>query len=57
MLSEKRAESVKQSLIEQFNIPAEKLSSIGYGEEMPVADNATADGRALNRRVEVGCAP
>jgi OOP family OmpA-OmpF porin len=56
-LSEQRAQAVKASLIEQFNIPAEKLTSKGYGEDMPVADNATAEGRSLNRRVEVGCGP
>jgi OOP family OmpA-OmpF porin len=56
-LSERRAQAVKQSLIEQFNLPVEKLSCIGYGEENPVADNATAEGRAQNRRVEVGCTP
>ncbi len=54
-LSERRANAVKNSLTEKYNIPAEKMSAVGYGEEQPVADNTTAEGRAQNRRVEVGC--
>ena len=33
-------------------MPAERIESRGYGETKPVADNATATGQALNRRVE-----
>ncbi len=54
-LSEQRALAVKNSLIEQFNIPAEKLVSRGFGEDQPIADNTTSEGRTLNRRVEVLC--
>jgi len=52
MLSEKRAKSVGKYLI-THGIRAERLSMHGYGETKPVADNATAQGRAKNRRVEL----
>ena len=50
-LSLERADAVKKYLIEK-NIPAARLSTIGLGSEKPVADNATADGRKKNRRIE-----
>jgi outer membrane protein OmpA-like peptidoglycan-associated protein len=51
-LSQKRAESVRQYLIGK-GIPVARLTSVGYGETQPVADNKTALGRAKNRRVEL----
>lgn len=51
-LSESRANSVRQYLIDKFGIDSARLSAIGYGEDYPVADNATPEGRAQNRRVE-----
>jgi outer membrane protein OmpA-like peptidoglycan-associated protein len=51
-LSEQRAESVKNYFISQ-GIQASRISSRGMGESSPVADNATKDGRAMNRRIEV----
>ncbi|MCI0448298.1 MAG: OmpA family protein [Chlorobi bacterium] len=50
-LSEQRANSVVQYLI-QKGINSLRLEPHGYGETMPVADNDTEEGRALNRRVE-----
>lgn len=50
-LSQKRADAVKQSLVEEYGINADRLSSVGYGIEQPIADNTTAEGRAKNRRV------
>ena len=50
-LSQRRAESVRKALIEKFGVSADRVSAIGYGEEKPIADNATAEGRAANRRV------
>lgn len=51
-LSERRADAVMQYIL-QKGIPAEQVSAIGYGEEMPRATNDTKEGRALNRRVEI----
>jgi OOP family OmpA-OmpF porin len=50
-LSQRRAEAVRQVLIDQFKVEPSRLSSVGYGEERPVADNKTEQGRQLNRRV------
>ena len=51
-LSENRAKSVVDWLVKN-GIAAARLRPAGYGESRPVADNGTAVGRALNRRVEV----
>jgi len=51
-LSEQRAASVKQYLIDH-GIAADRLVSKGYGQTRPIADNATEEGRAQNRRVEI----
>lgn len=51
-LSERRAGAVRQVLVEQYGVEAERVSSVGYGETRPIADNSTQEGRALNRRVE-----
>lgn len=50
-LSERRTQAVMNRLISQHGIAASRLSAVGYGEARPVADNATADGRARNRRI------
>ena len=34
-------------------VPEKRLQTAGYGDTRPVADNATADGRSQNRRVEI----
>jgi outer membrane protein OmpA-like peptidoglycan-associated protein len=53
-LSERRAQAVKDYLIEQHNIPLRRLTtSYGYGALQPVADNTSREGREQNRRVEV----
>lgn len=54
-LSGQRADAVKNSLVERFDIKESKLITQGFGESHPVADNKTAGGKALNRRVEVDC--
>lgn len=54
-LSERRATAVKNRLVEKFNIAAERMTARGFGESVPVADNTTAEGQFLNRRVEVAC--
>ncbi|OGR43248.1 MAG: hypothetical protein A2X35_07870 [Elusimicrobia bacterium GWA2_61_42] len=51
-LSMARAYSVLQYMAEQ-GISAKQLAGIGYGEHRPVGDNANAEGRAKNRRIEI----
>ncbi|MBV2134636.1 OmpA family protein [Pseudomonas sp. MAP12] len=51
-LSERRAASVVDYLVSQGVAP-DKLTSEGFGESKPVADNASKEGRAENRRVEI----
>jgi outer membrane protein OmpA-like peptidoglycan-associated protein len=55
-LSQQRAETVRGHLVSR-GIPADKISAVGLGSSRPVADNATADGRANNRRVEIVVQP
>ncbi len=55
-LSESRAQSVRSYLI-QRGIAPNRIEAIGYGLTRPIADNATAEGRAQNRRVEVLIVP
>ncbi|WP_411392142.1 OmpA family protein [Pseudomonas sp. MPB23] len=50
-LSQRRADAVKQVLVKDGVAP-NRVTSVGYGESRPVADNATEAGRAVNRRVE-----
>jgi OOP family OmpA-OmpF porin len=52
-LSERRASAVVQYLVANHNIPAHKIYVIGLGEDKEVAPNASRQGRAENRRVEV----
>ena len=49
-LSTARAAAVVK-LLERGEVASSRLSAVGYGEHQPVADNATAEGRAANRRV------
>jgi len=52
-LSTSRATQLIQILITRYGLPPSHLSAAGYGEFHPVASNATADGRAQNRRLDV----
>jgi outer membrane protein OmpA-like peptidoglycan-associated protein len=53
-LSERRANAVIGYLVSKHNLPLQRLvQPFGYGEHNPVAENTTAAGRALNRRVEI----
>lgn len=51
-LSQKRCETVMKYLIDKLGIPKNQLTAKGFGEEKPVADNKTEEGRAKNRRIE-----
>lgn len=48
-----RASSVVHALIERGAIPPDRITAVSKGETMPVADNATEEGRAKNRRIEI----
>ncbi len=51
-LSLQRAESVARALAEA-GVNRQRIETVGYGEERPIASNQTAEGRSANRRVEV----
>jgi outer membrane protein OmpA-like peptidoglycan-associated protein len=51
-LSQRRAESVRAYLISR-GLPSEQVVARGMGSDRPIADNANAEGRANNRRVEI----
>jgi outer membrane protein OmpA-like peptidoglycan-associated protein len=51
-LSERRARSVAE-WFEKHGVDSSRMKTRGFGESQPVADNSTADGRQLNRRVEI----
>lgn len=51
-LSQARVESAQKYLVDKFKISPSNLVPVGYGEEKPIADNSTKEGRAKNRRVE-----
>src|SRR5271166_6710773 len=52
-LSQHRADAVIRYLAQKYNVPAYKIFVIGLGKDNPVAQNASASGRAKNRRVDV----
>ncbi|WBX71481.1 OmpA family protein [Tenacibaculum retecalamus] len=52
-LSERRAKAVLDYLVSKAGVAAARLTSAGFGEDYPIADNKTRAGRAQNRRVEI----
>ena len=50
-LSQRRVDAVRQVLVSQFGIDAQRIRAVGYGESRPRASNDNAEGRQLNRRV------
>ena len=56
VLSERRANSVAQYLLSRKIIPV-RIETVGFGEDTPIADNASAEGKSLNRRVELSLLP
>lgn len=51
-LSEERANAVRSALVDTYGVEGSRVEAVGYGEERPIADNATKEGRAMNRRVD-----
>ena len=56
-LSERRAAAVKEYLLKNGVSGGERITTVGYGQTKPIADNATANGRFQNRRVELVALP
>ena len=56
-LSEERAESVKNYLVENGVVEEDKINSAGYADKRPISSNKTKEGRAQNRRVDVIITP
>ena len=52
-LSEARAKAVKDFLVANYKIDAARLTTKGFGDTKPIADNGTDEGKAKNRRVEL----
>jgi len=56
-LSQERAESVEQYMVNAMRIPTYRLIATGYGETQPVSSNETEAGRARNRRIDIVITP
>jgi len=56
-LSQARAESVREYLVNTLQVSAGRVTAIGYGDLRPVASNATAGGRRQNRRIDLVITP
>jgi OmpA-OmpF porin, OOP family len=56
-LSQRRANSVVDYLVREHGIAPARLSAVGYGETSPLADNASQEGKRINRRIDavIGC--
>ena len=52
-LSQQRAEAVRQYLTANRTLPYDRIVAVGYGSMRPLASNQTAEGRAINRRIDV----
>ncbi len=53
LLSQQRAEAVREYMIANQIMPADSITAVGYGSERPLASNATTAGRAINRRIDI----
>lgn len=58
VISQKRSDAVTQYLNANWDTPGNnKISSMGYGENNPVPNNETAEGRKQNRRIDIKIQP
>lgn len=57
VLSQMRANAVKIYLVANNTLPSELIRAVGYGPERPLSSNATPEGRAANRRIDVVITP
>jgi outer membrane protein OmpA-like peptidoglycan-associated protein len=53
LLSQERAESVRQYLLANKTLSNDRIVAVGYGSSKPLASNETEEGRAVNRRIDV----
>ena len=53
LLSQERSESVRQYLLANKTLSYDRIVAVGYGSSKPLASNATEEGRAVNRRIDV----
>ena len=56
-LSLSRAEAARDYLMSEHGIASDRIHAIGHGPDFPIADNRSAAGRALNRRIEIVVSP
>lgn len=56
-LSQERANAVMEYMIANQTISADHIAAVGYGPERPLASNASQEGRAINRRIDVVLTP
>lgn len=52
-LSTARATTVLHFLQDKVGVSGERLSAVGYGEYQPIASNSSAEGKAMNRRIQI----
>jgi OmpA-OmpF porin, OOP family len=57
LLSQKRAEAVKEYFLANQTLPVEKISAVGFGSSRPLASNENEAGRAVNRRIDLILTP
>lgn len=56
-LSQARADAVRTYMIERLQVPAGRVTAIGYGDSRPIAKNESAEGRRMNRRIDLVISP
>ena len=56
-LSQQRAEAVRAYFVANGTLTRERIVAVGYGSKRPLASNATAKGRAINRRIDLIIVP